>query len=142
MAGPLLLALAGAAASSCALSEPPTPEGLILAENRWVAALEMRDQAALDCRLAPGFTDSNWRGELVGRAAVLTALPNRPPSTLVLSELVVEVHSRFGIVHGINTQRADGKIVGRVRFTDVFVRSGGGWRALAAQETVVENPVG
>ena len=114
-------------------------QGLILAEQRWVAALEVRDVRALECRLAPGFTDSNWRGDLVRRAAVLAALPNRPSSKLALSELAAEVFGAVGIVHGVNSQiSASGRVVGRVRFTDVFVRVGGRWQALSAQETLIE----
>lgn len=134
----MLSLLLAAAASACTLSEPPTPAGLRLAENRWVAALEARDGRALACRLAPDFTDSTWRGDLVRRAAVLAALPSRPPSRLALSELAAEVHGGVGIVHGVNTQTsADGKTIGRVRFTDVFVRAGGRWQALSAQETPI-----
>ena len=132
----LAFALVTAAVSDCPL-EPPTIQGLILAEQRWVAALEARDVRALECRLAPGFTDSNWRGDLVRRGAILAALPNRPASKLALSELAAEVHGDVGIVHGINTQTADGKTIGRVRFTDVFVRAGGRWQALSAQETPI-----
>ncbi len=124
--------------SSCRLSEADSPSGLILAEQRWVAALESRNVAALHCRLAPDFVDTNWRGELVTRNAVIAALPNRPPSRLVLSDVQANVHGRIGIVRGINTQTAlDGSVLGRVRFTDVFVRKLDGWQALSAQETVI-----
>lgn len=134
----LLLSAAAGAASACAVSEPVNGDGLVLAENRWVAALEARDVQALECRLARGFTDSNWRGDLVRRAAVLAGLPSRPPSQLTLSELTVEVRGKVGIVRGVNTQTsAGGTIIGRVRFTDVFVRGGGRWQALSAQETLI-----
>jgi len=134
----ILLPLAAAgAALACKLSEPPTRQGLLLAESRWVSALERRDGRALACRLAPGFTDSNWRGKLVRRDVVLAAVLNRPPPGLRLSELTAEVHGDVGIVHGINTQTADGKTIGRVRFTDVFVHVGGRWQALSAKETLI-----
>jgi hypothetical protein len=138
-----LLTVAVGTASVCAFSEPPTPEGLLLAESRWVSALQQREVEALACRLAVGFTDSNWRGDLVGRAAILAALPNRPASKLALSDLTAEVHGGVGIVHGVNTQiGADGKTIGRVRFTDVFVRASGRWQALSAQETLIGSAAG
>jgi hypothetical protein len=134
----VLLAVAARATSACALSEPPTPDGLLLAESRWVSALQERDVGALACRLAQGFTDTTWRGELVGRATVLTALPRRGPSRLKLDDLTAEVRGDFGLVHGVNAQTSpDGKVTGRVRFTDVFVRAGGRWQALSAQETLI-----
>lgn len=136
MAVLLALALLTSVAPACSQAEPATPQGLLLAERRWVAALETRDVRNLGCRLAPGFTDTAWQGKLFGRAAVLAALPHRPDSKLVLSELTAEVHGRIGIVHGVNTQIGpDGKAAGKVRFTDVFVRRDGRWQALSAQET-------
>ena len=136
----LALALLTSVAPVCPLTEPATSEGLLLAERRWVVALEAHDVGALACRLAPGFTDTTWQGKLVGRAIVLAALPHRANSKLALSELTAEVYGRIGIVHGVNTQIGpDGKIAGKVRFTDVFVRSDGRWRALAAQETAIRS---
>jgi len=131
---PLLLALA---AASC-LAEPRTPAGLRLAEERWVAALEARDAAALACRLAPDFTDHDWQGMIVRRADMLARLPQRPPSRLQLTKVTVRLDGTIGIVRGLNTQIApDGTVVGRVRCTDVFVWHGGRWQAIAAQETLV-----
>ena len=53
-----LLALAGMACPA----EPCTEVGLRRAEAVWVAALEQRDLAALDCRLTADFTDNDWQG--------------------------------------------------------------------------------
>jgi hypothetical protein len=134
----VLFAIIAAVAASPCQAEPPTQAGLLLAEQHWVAALEARDVRALDCLLAPGFTDTNWRGARIGRDAVLSALPQRLPSTLQLSALEAEIHGPIGIVHGVNTQSApDGTVIGKVRFTDIFLRDGEQWRALSAQETVI-----
>jgi hypothetical protein len=122
-------------------SEPRTVTGLRQAEDRWVAALEARDQAALACRLAPDFADNDWQGALRRREEVLSRLPHRPPSTLHLSELTVRVLGTTGLVRGLNTQIAPGgAVVGRVRFTDIFIWRAGRWQATAAQETVVAAP--
>jgi hypothetical protein len=135
-----MLLLAALAAASCP-TEPRTPAGLRLAEDRWVAALEARDGDALACRLAPDFADNNWQGTIVSRDDMLTRLPKRPPSTLRLTDVTVRIEGAAGIVRGLNTQVApDGKVVGRVRFTDIFVWREGRWQAIAAQETVVAAP--
>jgi hypothetical protein len=135
-----MLLLLAALATACP-AEPRTAAGLRQAEDRWVAALEARDQAALACRLAPEFADNDWQGAVRRRDAVLARLPQRPPSTLQLSELTISVLGATGMVRGLNTQVApDGKMVGRVRFTDVFVWRAGRWQAIAAQETVVAAP--
>lgn len=132
-----MLLLLAALATACP-TEPRTAAGLRQAEDRWVAALEARDQAALACRLAPDFADNDWQGAVHRRDAVLARLPQRPPSTLQLSELTISVLGATGMVRGLNTQVApDGKMVGRVRFTDVFVWRAGRWQAIAAQETIV-----
>ncbi|MGN6818092.1 MAG: nuclear transport factor 2 family protein [Sphingomonas sp.] len=132
----LLLALAAACPT-----EPRTPAGLRQAEDRWVAALEARDGAALACHLAPDFADNNWQGVIVRRTDMLARLPQRPSSRLQLSEMTARVEGATGIVRGLNTQIApDGKVVGRVRFTDIFLWRAGRWQAIAAQETVVAAP--
>jgi hypothetical protein len=136
MPWPLLLL----AAVSCP-TEPRTPAGLRQAEDRWVAALEARDGAALACRLAPDFADNNWQGRIVSRDDMLARLPKRPPSRLQLTDATVRIEGTTGIVRGLNTQVSpDGKVVGRVRFIDIFVWRAGRWQAIAAQETVVAAP--
>jgi hypothetical protein len=120
---------------------PPTSEGVLATEHAWVRALEMRDSRALSCILAREFTDTNWRGEVLARGAVLARLPSRPPSTLKLSDLSVFRQGRFAVVRGMNSQTGpDGRSAGSVRFTDVFVYRAGAWRAIAAQETLIADP--
>jgi len=128
------------AAAPCP-TEPRTLAGLRQAEDRWVAALEARDGAALACRLASDFTDNDWQGAVHHRDDMLAHLPQRPPSHLRLTDLTVRIEGATGIVRGLNTQIApDGRTVGRVRFTDIFVWRAGRWQAIAAQETVVATP--
>ena len=111
---------------------------MIATENAWVSALERRDSSALECILDPAFSDNDWRGERISRAQILAHLPQRPPSTLRLSELEPTVEGAMAIVRGLNTQTgADGKVIGTVRFTDVFLYRAHRWRAVAAQETLV-----
>src|SRR3569623_3197312 len=104
-----MLLLLAAVATACP-TEPRTAAGLRQAEDRWVAALEARDQAALACRLAPDFADNAWQGAVHRRDAVLARLPPRPPSTLQLSALTISVLGATGMVRGLNPQVApDGK---------------------------------
>lgn len=108
-------------------------------EQRWVAALEQHDTRTLDCTLAPDFTDTNWRGELIPRAQVLKALPVRPASTLSLSKVQPTLLGNVAIVRGINTQNSGEKVVGSVRFVDVFVYRSSRWQAVSAQETLIQS---
>lgn len=122
---------------------PRTAVGALATEKAWVAAIERRDVTALSCILDPAFADNNWRGERVARTEVLAKLPHRPSSQLHLGDLQVTVRGGMAMVRGVNTQTApDGKTVGTVRFTDVFVYRGGSWHAVAAQETLIQPPAG
>lgn len=130
----LLLAITSSAAGC--RTEPRTAAGVEVVEQRWVTALEQRDATALDCILDPSFADTSWRGQLISKAEVLSALPKRPASTLELSALQPKLIGDVAIMRGINTQRSRGKRVGSVRFVDVFVYRSGRWQAVSAQETV------
>ncbi|HVI99166.1 MAG TPA: nuclear transport factor 2 family protein [Sphingomonas sp.] len=130
--------LLGLAATTQCPHDPATTAGLRAAEADWVAAIETHDVARLGCRLAVEFTDADWRGRRVPRAAVLARLPTRDHGRLALSDLEVAIHGAVGTVRGVNTQTAaDGTLAGRVRFTDLFVHRDGRWQAIAAQETVI-----
>jgi hypothetical protein len=132
------LALLAASAAIACPRQPATSAGVQATERAWVRAIEARDVKMLGCILAPEFSDTNWRGDVVPRAAVLRRLPQRPASTLKLSNLSVFRNGHFAIVRGTNTQAgSDTASSGSVRFTDVFVYRGGAWRAIAAQETLI-----
>jgi len=80
-------------------------------EQRWAAAAAARDQAA----------------------------PVRMRQTL--SELKVRVYGDTAVVTGLNMAAAvDGSFTTRIRFTDVFVKHAGTWRAVSAQETPERAP--
>jgi len=110
------------------------------AEARWVAALETRDAAALGALLDEDFVDITWKGEVRDRRAAVAALaaPERPSMTQRLQEIRVRFAAPgVAVVTGVNvvTSKAP-DFTARVRFTDVFVRRGGAWKALSAQETL------
>jgi len=114
---------------------------LIRIEERWIDALERRDAAAVAEILDDGFLDSTYKGELRTKEEALAALrsPARADADQGLSELRARIYGETGIVTGINTVTArDHSFSVRVRFTDVFVRRAGRWKAVAAQETLVE----
>lgn len=130
-----------------ALSRAGSPRGrrdsdaLVRLEERWVAALVARDAAAVGEILSEDFLDSTYRGELHTKSEALAALrsPARAETTQRLSDLRVRIWGAAGVVTGINTVTArDGSFSVRVRFTDVFVRRGDRWKAVAAHETLVE----
>lgn len=131
--------LLAATIAHCSLSMPRSAVGALLAEHYWVGAIERRDAAALDCLLADGFTDFNWQGRVVTRAEMLDGFAAKPRVMLKLDDLSVDIEGDMAVVRGRNAQTGpDGKPMGVVRFTDVFVYRAGAWRALRAQETVIQ----
>jgi hypothetical protein len=135
----LLLGLSGAATATCP-SEPRTAAGALATEQRWVTALEQRDQGALECILDPTFADTNWRGELVPKVQVMKALEGRHASNLELSDVKPVLIGNVAIVRGINRQKEGTKVVGSVRFVDVFVYRLRRWQAVSAQESLISSP--
>lgn len=136
-----LLALASFTAASAAAgcpAEPRTEAGVLGAEQAWVEALEKRDARALDCILDPSFADTSWRGALISKAQVLNALPTRQPTTLLLTGLSASLIGDLAIVRGINSQSAGGRLLGSVRFVDLFVYRSKRWQAISAQESLIE----
>ena len=131
------------AALGIGASRPPDrgADALLRVEERWVDALQRRDATVVAAILADDFLDSTYRGELRTKSEALAGIrsPSRADTDQRLSELRVRTWGAVGVVTGINTVSArDGSFSVRVRFTDVFVRRDGGWRAVSAQETLVE----
>jgi len=133
-----LLFAAGSAATAACPTQPRTAAGVLATERAWVAALESRDARALDCILAPEFADTSWRGELIPKAQVMKALPSRPASTLTLADLHATLIGDVAMMRGVNTQRAGEKVLGSVRFVDLFVYRSGRWQAISAQESLIQ----
>jgi hypothetical protein len=112
-------------------------EALITIEHRWLNAIEQRDVDFLNFLLDEDFVDTTVDGHQRSKHDVLTAPAVRDYDTQTLQDLVVRLHGNVGIVNGDNV------VVGKhhsyvvtVHFTDVFQRSGGQWKAIAAHESI------
>ena len=138
----IFLALAlSAFAADCPKDQPKTEAALIELEQNWAAALSRKDADAVACLVADEFEDADVDGSLHSRSQMLQHVPQRKPGTNHLSELRAHVEGNFGFTRGLATLvDASGKIVARVRFTDVFTYRDGRWQALAGQESLVILP--
>ena len=131
-----LVSLRGAA--ECPKNQPRTEAALIELERNWAAALNRKDADAVACIAAEEFEDAGVDGSLYTRSQMLEHIPQRKPGVNHLSEMRAHVEGNTGFVRGLNTvEDASGKVVARVRFTDVFTYREGRWQALAGQETLV-----
>ncbi|HKI87330.1 MAG TPA: nuclear transport factor 2 family protein [Thermoanaerobaculia bacterium] len=137
--GHVLLFLLSIALPSCASTRPQSPSELIAIEHQWVRAIQHHDKSFLDGLLADDFVDSTFRGSTRSKLDVL----NGPRAAgkykpIRLDDLRVRFYAATAVVTGVNVlqDRGDASRVVRVRFTDVFVKQAGRWRAVSAQETV------
>jgi len=125
----------------CNQHDAKSTDGLVSAENRWVKALDQRDQKALSCLLAPEFKDAGVYGELRDREKVLADLPHRLDAGQRLDNLETLLFGFTGVVRGVNhLTTTKGQPMVDVRFTDVFVYRRNRWLAISAQETLVHPP--
>jgi ketosteroid isomerase-like protein len=135
----LTLAFAlSAPAADCPKNQPKTDTTLIQLEQNWAAALSQKDADSVACMLADEFEDADVDGSLHTRSQTLEHIPNKKPGTNQLSEMRAHVEGNLGFTRGLATLvDASGKVVARVRFTDVFTYRDGRWQALAGQESLL-----
>ncbi|HMD17778.1 MAG TPA: nuclear transport factor 2 family protein [Terriglobales bacterium] len=135
----VLLALAWSAfAADCPRNQPKTEAALIELEQNWAAALSRKDAGAVACLLADEFEDADVDGSLHNRSQTLEHIPNRKAGVNHLSEMRAHVEGNSGFTRGLATLvDVSGKVVARVRFTDVFIYRDGRWQALAGHESLL-----
>lgn len=125
-------------AADCPKDQPKTEAALIELEQNWAAALNRKDADAVSCMVASEFEDADVDGSLHTRSQTLAGIPNRKPNTNRLSDLRAHVDGNMGFTRGLNTIiNPSGKVVARVRFTDIFTYRDGRWQALAGHETLL-----
>ena len=134
----LLFVSLNALAADCPKNQPKTEATLIALENTWADALSRKDADAVACLLSDEFEDADVDGSLKTRAQTLANIPNRKPGTNHLSEMRAYVEGNFGFTRGLaELVDASGKVIARVRFTDVFTYRDGRWQALAGHESLL-----
>ena len=133
----LLISLA-AHAADCPSNQPKTEAALLELEQNWARALSRHDADTVACMVAEEFEDADVDGSLHTRSQMLAHIPQRRPGSNHLTEMRAQVEGNSGFVRGLNeVLDPSGKVVARVRFTDVFTYRNGRWQALAAQETLL-----
>ena len=125
----------------CPSGQSKNGSALVHIEQTWASALEKKDTATLGCLLAEEFQDVDPQGNVSDRATTLAKAADHRPMHNELSELTPRVYGDFGYIRGLATATdAQGKIVARVRFTDVYIYRDGRWQAVAGQESMLPKP--
>jgi ketosteroid isomerase-like protein len=118
---------------------PATPDRAQIAalERHWLDAIRHHDHRALAKILGKGFVDINAQGRVRDRDEAIAHASAPADTTQTITQLNVRVYGDTAIATGINTVHSTAKgWTVDIAFTDVFVRSDGGWRAVSAQETL------
>jgi ketosteroid isomerase-like protein len=124
--------------ADCPKDQPKTEAALIELEQNWAAALSRKDVDVVACMLATEFEDADVDGSLHTRIETLERIPHKKPGVNHLSEMRAHMEGDSGFTRGLATLvDGSGKVVARVRFTDIFVYRGGRWQALAGQESLL-----
>ena len=136
---PILLLLAlPALAADCPNNQPKTEAALLELEQGWAQALGRHDADTVACMVAEEFEDAEVNGSLHTRSQMLAHIPQRKPGSNHLTAMRAHVEGSFAFVRGLNeVLDPSGKIVARVRFTDIFTYRDGRWQALAGHETLL-----
>ena len=134
----VIFLMALACVAECLKNEAKTEAALAELEQAWAAALGRHDAGTVACMLADEFEEADVDGALHTRAQVLEHIPQRKPGSNHLTELRAHVEGSFGYVRGLNeVMDTSGKIVARVRFTDIFTYRDGRWQAILAHESLI-----
>src|SRR5271155_2281895 len=125
-------------AAPCPAGQSKDGNALVQNEQTWAKALERRDSAALSGLLAAEFEDAGADGTLQESDATLAKAGKQQPVHHELTEMHAQVHGDFGYIRGLATAvDATGKVLARVRFTDIYVYRDGRWQAVAAHESML-----
>lgn len=127
-----------AVAAPCPTGQTKDGDALIQIEQIWARSLEQRDTMALGCILAEEFEDAGPDGKLTGRATTLAKAAEPRAVHHELSDLQAHVHGDSGYIRGLAAAvDAQGKVVAKVRFTDVYLYREGRWQCVAGHESMV-----
>jgi len=114
---------------------------LLRLEDDWASALVKRDRVTFERLLADGFVYTE-NDQIMDRRAVLNSVVGGSDTVAAAHNDSMVVH-RFGPVTAVVTgwlvvggRGANGQFQRRYRFTDTWVKRGGRWQIVAAQDYV------
>jgi ketosteroid isomerase-like protein len=111
-------------------------------EDDWGAALVNADTATIDRIEAPDWTLTDENGNLLTKAQTDAELKagDYKATSFKNDEVKVRVYGDTAIVSGLETEKSTYKgkeSSGQYRFTDVFIKRDGVWKAVASHESKV-----
>ena len=117
--------------------------GRILAfEKMWNQAQLLRDARALEELVAPGFTNTEWDGEISSREKFLADIrdPKYKPDAMSIDNVNVRLYGDAAVVTGIYHTKGsyNGRPYDHVgRFTDTWILNDSRWQCVASHTSLV-----
>ena len=111
-------------------------------ENDWTDAEKTKNADKLADILADSWVELGWDGKTTTKAKALADMkaPGNSLDTIDMGPMKVRIFGNTAVVTGSDTEKSmeDGKDTsGKYIWTDVFVKEGGKWKAVASQSTKV-----
>ncbi|MFZ0887602.1 MAG: nuclear transport factor 2 family protein [Candidatus Binataceae bacterium] len=135
-------ALLGVALILCAGRAPAqqarTEQQLIKLESDWAEAARKGDAVAIGKILDDKFVSTDWNGEVQNQEQYVASLAQSRVESLTLEELSPRVSGDCAVVTGrekIKLTYRGKEVGGEFRFTDVFVKRGKLWKAIATHQS-------
>jgi len=105
-------------------------------EHDWAKAMEANDDAAVGKILADGWVGQNPDGSTEGKSQFLSEVKKGNYQGATLESVDVKTFGNTAVATG----KGSDKTLGKICYMDVFMRQGGGWRAIASSVTPVQAP--
>lgn len=117
-------------------------------EEDWLRALSTGNVSAIADILADDFVrPAPQAGQFIGKRDLLawyrSHLSAQQANKKRIDDMHVTIYGATALARGmVVTTNSEGKMVAKSLFTDIFVRRGGKWRAISAQENEVASASG
>ncbi len=125
-------------------SASPNAISVLDREAQWLAAVSRGDAKTLGGILADNYVHTTSAGTIEYREGALANIGKASKLSQTTSEQTVDFAGNVAVVHGIVTTTPRlrrgamlARVIGRARYTDVYVKAGSGWKVLSAQETSI-----
>lgn len=130
------------AGTNSATAQKAVADELRQVENDWVSALKTKDVDRLSDILANDWMEMRWDGAVTTKEEVLADLksPRNSLDSFEMGSISVRLFGTTAIVTGRDSERSTDHGLdssGEYVWTDVFVRQGGKWKAVASQSSKV-----
>ena len=111
-------------------------ETLEALNRHYIRSVQESDVRWFDEHLAPDFLNTNPDGSLVDRAGFLKQIaPPCPVANLDIEDVRIRIFGETAIIHARTTYKKGSGQPGAGRYTDIWARSDGRWRCVAAHVT-------